>query len=104
MGKKGEKQPYYSKEFKLQVIQIHFDEHIGSVRLGQRLGIDDSRIRTWIRKFKAYGEAGLDDKRGLKGRPRKQPHTLEEQVKRLSAENAFLKKLLELGRGNVLGR
>jgi transposase len=50
------------------------------------------------------GLSGLNEKRGKatgpqKGRPRKNPLSLEEEVMKLRAENEFLKKWLDLKRG-----
>jgi transposase len=89
----------YSKEFKLNVIDKYVNNHMGSTSIAKELGISQSIVQRWISHYKKEGFQGLDEKRGktdnpLKGRPKKIHEDDTEKIKRLEAENAYLKKLL----------
>lgn len=60
-------------------------------------------IRRWIQVFREEGSEALGERRGKKtgsgkGRMQTKGLSLEEEVKRLRMENAFLKKLREVQR------
>lgn len=92
----------YSKELKMQAVQLYLEGELSYQAVAKELGIaDDRSVRRWIRHYENEGTKGLEEKRGKsthprKGRPRKHPASLEEEVRRLRAENEFLKKWLGL--------
>lgn len=76
----------------------------------KKYAVSYQQVRNWTIRFKEYGEAGLEDRRG-KRKKDQQPRTeLEEaqiEIERLKhklymaeMENNLLKKLAELGRRN----
>lgn len=104
-AKAGRKHRTYSKEFKLRAIKMKLEEGYSNPRILAELGIpEESVLRDWVRRYRAQGEAGLEERRGnaAKGRPPKKPLTREEEllqrIRRLEMENAVLKKLDELMR------
>lgn len=57
----------------------------------------------WVKRYRELGEDGLRERRGKstgqnKGRLKKESPTLEEKIKRLEAEDEYLKKVLKMGR------
>lgn len=102
MAKKGDKFTSYTKEFKLQAIKLYAEEGLSITSITEKLGLpDDSYIRRWLKKFQSAGETGLDDGRGKtisprRGRPKKNPDSMEEKLLRLQCENDYLKALLQL--------
>ena len=94
----------YSKEMKQKAVKMYLEEGYGFKAIAKELGIPDhSMVRRGVRKFEEQGLKGLEEKRGKakgprKGRPKKQPLSVEEEVIRLRAENEFLKKWLGLER------
>ena len=78
--------------------------------MARKYAVSYQQVRNWTIRFKEYGEAGLEDRRG-KRKKDQQPRTeLEEaqiEIERLKhqlymaeMENNLLKKLAELGRRN----
>ncbi|MBG9742865.1 transposase [Paenibacillus alvei] len=99
----GEKRRTYDIDFKRRAVAMCLEEGMGSRTVAKTLGINDRMLRRWITHYERQGIEGLKEKRGRatgsrKGRPKKNM-TLEEEVLRLRAENALLKKLWALQRG-----
>lgn len=101
MSKKSKK---YSLEIKLKAVKMYLEDGIGSTTIAKELQLSDkNRVLLWVKKFKEFGEAGLEEQRGKykginKGRPRKQKLSLEQENEKLRAEVEYLKKLLQIGR------
>ena len=102
MAKKGDKFASYTKEFKLKAVKMYLDEGRSMEFIIKELGIKDrSYLRRWLKNYRESGESGLEDGRGKsktpsRGRPRIDPHSPEEELLRLRAENDWLKGLLRL--------
>ncbi|MGW8826117.1 transposase [Paenibacillus lautus] len=99
----GEIRKTYDIEFKRKAVAMFLEEGLGYKTVAKTLGIDDRMVRRWVAHYEWEGIEGLKEKRGTStssknGRPKK-AKTLEEEVLRLRAENALLKKLWELQRG-----
>lgn len=92
MNKEKRKRKSYSKEFKLKVIRMYYDEYKGIKTIAKELGFKYHKtIRNWLKKYDEYGEAGLEKERG---RPKK-GYSLKEENRRLRLENEILKKTAE---------
>lgn len=75
----------------------------------QKYQVSYSQVYGWVRKYRAMGEAGLEDRRGRRAGtlPSRTPEeelrdriaTLEREKLDLEMENALLKKVKELERG-----
>ncbi|MFN4201296.1 MAG: transposase [Fervidobacterium gondwanense] len=87
MAKKGQKFKKYSAELKQEVIRLYLEEHLPKRTIASLLGIDEGRVRLWIKNYLTHGSVELK-----KGRPKKEAHELE--LERLRAENAYLKLLI----------
>ncbi|MEJ5257225.1 MAG: transposase [Fervidobacterium sp.] len=87
MAKKGQKFKKYSTELKQEVIRLYLEEHLPKNTIASLLGIDEGRVRLWIRNYLTHGS--VEQK---KGRPKKGEH--EKELKRLRAENAYLKLMM----------
>ncbi|KJE28081.1 ATPase subunit of terminase family protein [Geobacillus kaustophilus] len=83
---------------------MYIKEGWGYKRICQELAIPCTKtIRLWIKRYREHGRKGLEERRGtskspFKGSPRKKECSLEEENRRLKAENDYLKKLRELAR------
>ncbi|WCK52504.1 transposase [Aneurinibacillus sp. Ricciae_BoGa-3] len=82
---------------------MYLEGEMGYHAISDELRISSSVIRRWVRHYKNEGTMGLEEKRGKtkglhRGRPRKNPLSLEEENQRLRAEVEHLKKLWELKR------
>jgi transposase len=91
----------YDKSFKKRAVDLHLKEGMGYKTVAKELEIDHSTVRRWVEHYEVEGMRGLEEKRGKakgpgKGRPRTRPECSEEKIKRLEAENEFLKKLLKM--------
>ncbi|PWJ98174.1 helix-turn-helix domain-containing protein [Tumebacillus permanentifrigoris] len=94
----------YTFDEKLQAITLYYQNELSCQEIADKLNIPSSTtVKRWVKHFEAEGEAGLEEKRGKalgivtgKGRPRTRPETPEQEMKRLRAENEFLKKWLGL--------
>lgn len=97
---------HYTKDFKIKVVTF-YDEHpeLGYLSVAREFGIkSDETVRTWVKKYQAHGEKAFDLRYGrAKGSTKKRsswedPKTAQERVAFLEAENAYLKKLIDLRR------
>ena len=101
---KGVPNKRYTAEFKQKVVEAVLNEGLSyeeARRIYEVNGQD--RIRSWERIYLTEGPEGLAVERrgrGSKGRPKKLPQAVEEdllaEVQRLRAENAYLKNLQAL--------
>jgi transposase-like protein len=100
-GKKGMK--HYSREIKLEAVRMYLEEGLTRREIALKLGLrKPKRVSVWARQYRAEGEAAFSKP---KGRPRKRPESLEEEVKRLRMENDLLKKFhAELRHQELAGR
>lgn len=63
MGRpKGGNNRYYSKQFKMQVIN-EFLSGESTRSLSEKYGINKTNIERWSRQYREHGEAGLEAKR-----------------------------------------
>ena len=93
----------YTAEFKKQVIETMREEHLGYRETAEFEVSSDTRVREWERIYLTEGPEGFTVERrgrGNKGRPKKLPTAVEEdllaEVQRLRAENEYLKNLQAL--------
>lgn len=83
---------------------MYIEEGYGYKRVCKELGIPSTKtIRLWVKNYDETGLDGLEERRGkskspLKRGPRKKKLSLEEENRRLKAENEYLKKLRSLAR------
>ncbi|WNQ12862.1 transposase [Paenibacillus aurantius] len=96
----GEIRKTYDIEFKRRAVEMFVVEGMGYKTVAKALSINDKMVRRWVSHYEREGLEGLKEKRGTSstGRPKK-PATVEEELLQLRAENALLKKLIELQRG-----
>lgn len=94
----------YPLEIKLRAVKMYLEDGIGSTTIAKELQLsNESRVLLWVKRFKEFGESGLEEQRGKykgsnKGRPRKQALSLEQENEKLRAEVEYLKKLLQIER------
>ena len=101
---KGVPNKRYTPEFKKLAIETMQREGLSYSETAREFEVNDhKRIMNWERIYLTEGPEGLAVERrgrGSKGRPRKLPKEVEEdllaEVQRLKAENAYLKKLQAL--------
>ena len=94
----------YTGEFKQMVVETMMQEKLSYREAARQYEIsDDKRLASWERIYLMEGPEGLYiERRGRssKGRPQQFPKAVEEdllqEVQRLRAENAYLKKLQAL--------
>jgi transposase len=80
-------------------VDLYLKEGMGYKTVVKELGIDESMVRRWVKRYEQKGIQGLEEKQGKakgpnKGRPRTRPEDPETKIKRLEAEVEMLKKLL----------
>jgi transposase len=90
----------YDAKFKKKAVDLYLKEGMGNKTVAKELGIDESMVRRWVKRYEQEGMKGLEEKRGKakgpgKGRPRTRPEDPETKIKRLEAEVEMLKKLLK---------
>jgi len=96
----------YTAEEKFEVVDNYLNNGWTQREIFSHYQISNSMLQRWLNHYKREGLPGLEEKRGKsfgigKGRPRKHPLSLEEENKRLRAENEFLKKLWLLRKGGM---
>lgn len=99
-----------TQEEKLTIVKdcIANDENYGAT--AKKYAVSYQQVRNWTIRFKEYGEAGLEDRRGKRKKDQEPRTELEEaqiEIERLKhklymaeMENNLLKKLAELERRN----
>lgn len=101
---KGEPKKRYTAEFKKTVVETMLREKLSYSETARQFEVNGHhRIQEWERIYLTEGPQGLAVERrgrGSKGRPKKLPAEVEEdllaEVQRLRAENAYLKNLQAL--------
>ena len=101
---KGVPNKRYTAEFKQKVVETMQQEKLSYKEAARMFEVDGhDRIQSWERIYLTEGPEGLAVERrgrGSKGRPRKLPKEVEEdllaEVQRLRAENDYLKNLQAL--------
>ena len=101
---KGIPNKRYTPEFKKLVVETMLKEKLSYCETARRFEVScDKRIKDWERIYLTEGPEGFVVERrgrGSKGRPRKLPKEVEEdllaEVQRLRAENEYLKNLQAL--------
>lgn len=63
-SKKGIPHRKWSKEEKLEIVQIHLEEHIPIREIEQRYGVSNSLVSTWVKKYLEEGEEALEPHKG----------------------------------------
>ncbi|RAV22402.1 helix-turn-helix domain-containing protein [Paenibacillus contaminans] len=94
----------YSVEEKRIAVELYNRDGLPFSEIARKLNIPRTNIRHWVTLYEREGLEGLEEKRGKakglhKGRKRKDPLSIEEELVKLRAENEYLKKLWELQRG-----
>ena len=101
---KGRPNKRYTGEFKQMVVETMIREKLSYSEVARQFNISSHhRVSSWERIYLIEGPEGLYIERrgrGSKGRPQQFPKDVEEdllqEVQRLRAENAYLKKLQAL--------
>ena len=100
---KGVPNKRYTPEFKQMVVEAVRDNHMSYAEAEAHYEVAHGRIQQWERIYLTEGPEGFKIERrgrGSKGRPRKLPKELEDDLlaenQRLRAERAYLKKLQAL--------
>lgn len=63
-SKKGIPHRKWSKEEKLEIVQIHLEKHIPIREIEQRYGVSHSLVSTWVKKYLEEGEEALEPHKG----------------------------------------
>ena len=100
---KGVPNKRYTAEFKQMVVETVREGHMAYNEAERYYDVTHGRIQKWERIYLTEGPGGFNIERrgrGSKERPTKLPKEVEEdllqEVQRLRAENAYLKKLQAL--------
>ena len=92
---------------RVEIVRYCLDQSRSYNRAAMQYGVTYNQVYRWVHRFEAEGEEGLQDCRGRRRREedrspedlqRLDMKKLEIENERLRAENAYLKKLDELGR------
>ncbi len=84
--------------YSMESSQHVYRRRMGCKRICNELGIPSTKtLRLWVKNYHEHCLKGLEERRGtskspLKGRPRKNECSLEEENRRLKAENEYLKR------------
>ncbi|WP_162356986.1 transposase [Metabacillus mangrovi] len=102
----------YTEEMKKEVVQFYHDHpELGYLSVAREFGIpSDESVRRWVKKAQVEDREKSDKKAGEASPEKKtrrclpsgwpQPRTALEEKALTDAENAYLKKLLELRKGD----
>ncbi|MGX1459943.1 transposase [Bacillus thuringiensis] len=90
----------FSIDFNMKAIEMYLHRGTGSKLIGRELEVTYSVIDRWIKNHNNERFLGLQEKRG-KSRKTRQTNGInqEDRIKRLEAENIYLKKLLVTKKG-----
>jgi len=85
-GKKGMK--HYPVETKLEAVRLFVEEGKRRAEIAEALGCSVGRVKKWVSQYRHEEDAFQK----AIGRPRRQPESEQEELKRLRMENDLLKK------------
>ncbi|WP_408011264.1 helix-turn-helix domain-containing protein [Pseudalkalibacillus sp. A8] len=94
----------FNLEEKIEIVRYYHEYNNDYHLTADKFGASYQQVYSWVKKFDEGGIDALEDKRGQKkGKPLTEEEKLKQRIKeqeikmrRLEAENAFLKKLEEL--------
>ena len=98
MGKKGIPHRKWSKEEKLQIIDLHLKEHMSVCEIEKKYGVRNSLVCEWVKKYLEEGEDALESHNGNpyaalhSSKSLSEVERLKLMVAKLEVENARLKK------------
>ena len=100
-----------TQEERLEIVKDCIEHNTRFSEAAVKYQVSYQQVRNWVLRFKEKGEAGLEDRRGLRKKdqtPRTREEELEQKISQLEhekylleAENWLLKKVKELERGDV---
>ncbi len=91
----------YSIEIKLKAVKMYLEEGLASSQIVKLLDLNSkNRVLLWWKHYEEFAIDGLKERRRsvkspLRGRPKRNFNSIEEEMEKLRAENEYLKKLLE---------
>jgi len=99
----------YTLEDRFQAVKEHLEQGKSISEIAAEKRVEETTVRTWVRKYQTMGAAGLEDRRGHRT-ARQVPRTPDEELRirnaqlerenyLLKMENDLLKKVRELERG-----
>lgn len=105
----------YADSFKLGVVNSVLNESLTLGTAGARYNLNESTVKTWVRKYQEGGALLLEDGRGRRGMGRKKKPKLEDyepgsieylklENELLKRENLLLKKAMPLVREKIRSR
>lgn len=97
-GKKGMK--HYPVETKLEAVRLFVEEGKTRAEVAEVLGCSAGRVKKWVSQYRHEEDAFQK----AIGRPRQQPESEQEELKRLRMENDLLKKFHAELRKEVLAK
>jgi len=104
MARKG-----YTLEERFQAVKEHLEQGKSVLEIAAEYRVEETTVRTWVKKYQTLGIAGLEDRRGHRT-AQQTPRTADEQLRvrnaqlereiyLLKMENDLIKKVKELERG-----
>ena len=101
----------YTLEDRLQAVKAYLEQGKNIWEIAAEKQVEETTIRSWIKKYEAMGVSGLEDRRGHRT-AQQTPRTPEEELRirnaqlereiyLLKMENELLKKVKELERGKA---
>jgi len=93
-AKKGQKFKHYPESLKAEAVRLFMEEGWCYRKITEHLDIQEmQRVKVWVRKYRAEGQASFEDRRGV-------PHRIEteqqRELRRLQLEVDVLKKWLQI--------
>jgi len=76
----------YGYEIRRKAVQLHVEEGIPADLVAKELGISDTSVENWTRRYRKYGEAGLCDRKPGGRKPRL-PGAVTDKIRELKAED-----------------
>lgn len=87
----GKKKTKFTKEFKLEAVQLVTKQGYTQAEVAQSLGIDARNISRWIKETTLV-EGTIRKQHQLTGNEQEELHQLRKEIKRLKMEREILKK------------
>ena len=81
----------YTKEFKDSTVQLVMNSDKSALSIANELDINPKTLYNWVREYKKSNNIKIDSRRNIQ-KTSTAKETLEEEAKRLRAENKILKQ------------
>jgi len=85
----------FTPEYKKEIIKLVTEQKKGCTEVARSIGVSDTTIREWVKKYSEYGKDAFPGKGNLRPDD-KEVRDLKNKIRDLEMENEILKKAMHI--------